>query len=38
MNNNDIAILRKKPDQKWEMMLPELGRDSPLYSRPFRKL
>ena len=32
MNNNDIAILRNKPDQKWEMMLPELGRDSPLYT------
>src|SRR5215813_12855327 len=26
------AILRNKSDQKWEMMLPELGKDSPLYT------
>lgn len=32
MDNNDVTILRNKPDQKWEMMLPELGKDSPLYT------
>ena len=32
MTNNDIAILRNKPDQQWEKMLPELGKDSPLYT------
>jgi hypothetical protein len=32
MNNSGQATLRNKPDQKWEMMLPELGKDSPLYT------
>jgi hypothetical protein len=32
MDSNDVAILRNKPDQKWEMMLPELGKDSPVYT------
>jgi len=26
------SILKNQPDHKWEMMLPELGKDSPLFT------
>jgi hypothetical protein len=29
---NDQYILRNSPDLEWEKMLPELGKDSPVYS------
>jgi quercetin dioxygenase-like cupin family protein len=29
---NDQYILRDSPDLEWEKMLPELGKDSPVYS------
>ena len=28
----DETILKNKRDQKWEKMLPELGKDSPLFT------
>jgi quercetin dioxygenase-like cupin family protein len=28
----DEFILKNQPDRKWEMMLPELGKDSPLFT------
>ena len=28
----DEAILRNKPDHQWEKMLPELGKDSPIFT------
>jgi hypothetical protein len=28
----DETILKNRPDHKWEMMLPELGKDSPLFT------
>jgi len=28
----DESILKNQPDHKWEMMLPELGKDSPLFT------
>ena len=28
----DEAILKNKPDHQWEKMLPELGKDSPLFT------
>jgi quercetin dioxygenase-like cupin family protein len=32
MNDPNETILRNSPDQKWELMLPELGKDSPRYT------
>jgi quercetin dioxygenase-like cupin family protein len=29
---SDKSILRNRPNLKWEKMLPELGKDSPVYS------
>jgi quercetin dioxygenase-like cupin family protein len=29
---SDESVLRNQPDLKWEKMLPELGKDSPVYS------
>jgi hypothetical protein len=26
------AILKNRPDQKWEKMLPDLGKDSPVFT------
>jgi hypothetical protein len=26
------SVLKNQPDHKWEMMLPELGKDSPLFT------
>ena len=28
----DEAILKNRPDQSWEMMLPDLGKDSPIFT------
>jgi len=28
----DESVLRNEPDLKWEKMVPELGKDSPVYS------
>ena len=28
----DETILKNRPDQKWEMMLPDLGNDSPVFT------
>ena len=28
----DETILKNRPDQNWEMMLPDLGKDSPVFT------